>query len=228
MKTNSAISLSIAFLALSLTVACGDKKKFGGDVPQAAQAQADQKPTKPATPSEQLPDVISDPVKPNDTTVEKPKCDAGSVGLTSVTLLSTGVKLNTNAQTIRYELSVINCADGSILPINDQAISFDIDAIAINGFADIAYRVLDSATSKEISVGDLEIIPGSDLFGNTGNVAHWETETLSYSTAVEKLILEIVMDGSPFNAKTPTATSIASFLKVGTSQAVQQDLTITK
>ncbi|MBC7660582.1 MAG: hypothetical protein H7249_12865 [Chitinophagaceae bacterium] len=157
-----------------------------------------------------------------------PKCNPGEVGLTKVTLLSTGIEQFSDNQTLRYELSVVSCADGSVIPIKNQAVWFDLNAIATDGFQSSSYTIYDSSDKAYLASGDLKIVRGRDLFNHSGSsYAHWETATLSYSTDIEKLILEIDLNGNSFKPYTAGAATIASYLKVAGAQTVTQDLKIT-
>lgn len=208
-----------------LTFACSDKKKFGGDVAASKiPAVAD------ATPNTST----EAPAEDNETTAEVPvidkvvpsTCSSATGDITKVTLLSSGVNLAINNQTLRYELSVLSCKDGSVVPIKDQTISFDLNLSTLNGFKDIAYSVLDPITSKTISSGPLDTVIGSDLFGNKGNVAHWVTKSMSYSSTLDKVILEINLKNIRLQAQDALSTEAESYLQVGTAAAVTQKLKI--
>ncbi len=152
-------------------------------------------------------------------------CDKSAVGITQAKLLSNGISTNLGTQTLRYELAVLNCKDGSVESLKDQPVLFDLDASLAQGFQPIAYALLDS-TSTPISNATLEVVLGSDLFGNTGNYAHWTTKSFSYTSKLEKLILEIKLDNIQIQVRDPAATNINSYLRIGSAQAVTQPLPI--
>ena len=152
-------------------------------------------------------------------------CDKNAVGITQAKLLSNGISTQLGTQTLRYELSVLNCKDGSVQSLKDQPILFDLDATLATGFQPVAYAVLDTQ-GTQISASTLQVVTGSDLFGNTGNFAHWTTQNFSYSSNLEKLVLEIKLENIQVLPRNETDTSIKSFLRIGSAQAVTQPLTI--
>jgi hypothetical protein len=153
-------------------------------------------------------------------------CNQNAVGITQAKLLSNGISTQLGTQTLRYELSVLNCKDGSVQSLKDQPILFDLDASLATGFQPVPYSILDTQ-GVMISTATLQVVMGSDLFGNTGNFAHWTTENFSYSNELEKLILEIKLENVQVLPRNPTDLAINSFLRIGSAQAVTQPLTIT-
>jgi hypothetical protein len=152
-------------------------------------------------------------------------CDKNAVGITQAKLLSNGISTQLGTQTLRYELAVLNCKDGSVQSLKDQPILFDLDASLATGFQPVAYAVLDTQ-GTQISASTLQVVTGSDLFGNTGNFAHWTTQNFSYSSQLEKLILEIKLENIQVLPRNETDTQIKSFLRIGSAQAVTQPLNI--
>jgi hypothetical protein len=204
-----------------LSFACGDKKKFGGDVAASKiPAQAD---AVPATQSDPVP-IPSTQAPSAEQTPTTCSSKAGSI--TKVALLSSGINLAIDNQTLRYELSVLSCKDGSVIPIKDQTISFDLNLSTLNGFKDIAYSVLNPTTSKVIASGPLDTVRGSDLFGNKGEVAHWVTKSLSYSSNLDKVILEINLKNIRLQSQREGDSEAESYLQVGTASAITQKLKI--
>ncbi len=211
------ISKVLLICPIFLALACGEQKKFGGEVA-----------------SKQLPAAVETPVSSPDETV-KPAvplppvpsaCSANKGNITKASSLSTGINLGQSNQTLRYELSVINCKDGSIVPIKDQALAFDLNLQTQNGYKAITYSVLDPVSGSRISAGDLETVQGSDLFGHTGEYGHWVTKGLSYSTNLDKVVLEINLKDIDLTTTDLSATSAESYLQVGDSTAVTQTLKI--
>lgn len=152
-------------------------------------------------------------------------CDTSAVGITQVKLLSEGISTRLGTQTLRYELAVLNCKDGSVQSLKDVPVLFDLDASLTTGFQPVAYAVVD-AQGAVISSATLEVVTGSDLFGNTGNFAHWTTQNFSYSSKQEKLILEIKLANIQVLPRNETDSQIKSFLRIGAAQAVTQPLNI--
>jgi hypothetical protein len=225
MKTSTSIKTVLLVCPILLSFACAEKKKFGADVNAAAQATAaDEAPSADASTSTPATPVVT-PTTASPAVIPS-NCSADKGDITKVTLLSTGVNFALSNQTLRYELSVVSCKDGSIVPIKDQVLSFDLNLTSLNGFKSISYAVLDSATSKSVSSGTLAAVQGSDLFGHTGEYAHWVTKSLSYATNLEKVILEINLKDIRLQSVNPSATTAESYLKVGDAAAVTQDLKI--
>jgi hypothetical protein len=119
----------------------------------------------------------------------------------------------------------LNCKDGSVQSLKDQPILFDLDASLATGFQPVAYAVLD-IQGTQISTATLQVVTGSDLFGNTGNFAHWTTQNFNYSNQLEKLILEIKLENVQVLPRNDGDTQIKSFLRIGNAQAVTQPLNI--
>ena len=152
-------------------------------------------------------------------------CDKNAVGITQAKLLSNGISTQLGTPTLRYELAVLNCKDGSVQSLKDQPILFDLDASLATGFQPVTYAVLDTQ-GMQISTSTLQVVTGSDLFGNTGNFAHWTTQNFSYSSQLEKLILEIKLENIQVLPRNAADTQIKSFLRIGNAQAVTQPLNI--
>jgi hypothetical protein len=152
-------------------------------------------------------------------------CDKSAIGITQVKLLSDGISTLLGTQTLRYELAVLNCKDGSVQSLKDVPVLFDLDASLTTGFQPVAYAVVD-ARGQVISNSKLEVVTGTDLFGNAGNYAHWITQNFSYSSQLEKLILEIKLENIQVLPRNAADNQIKSFLRIGTAQAVTQPLNI--
>jgi hypothetical protein len=233
MNGNRVLLTSLVLLAL----ACNEKKEFGGGVESVeapAKAAVEQSsntvPSKdpaPVMPNQTQPKVIVDSVQVSGAVDPKPKCNVGEAQITSVKLLTNTVDLTDDNGVVRYELSVLSCADGTLLPINDQSIHFDLNVFYQSEFPILRYSVLESSSSKPIVSGDLGIERGSDLFGKKGaSFAHWVTEDLGFTSKVEKVILEIYMGNTKladFHSGTKKADS---FLRIGEASAVTQQVTI--
>ncbi len=211
---------------LLLILACNEKKKFGGDV-DAAKIPAEDS-------GEQSEDSIVKPSNEGPATnkeetpkTEIPKCEVGESEVTKVKLLTTGVNLAIENQEIKYELSVLSCKDGSIVPINDQSILFDLDLRYSGELPAIAYSVVDSATNKSIVSGDLLTVKGSDLFGNIGaGYRHWKTEDVSFTSKVEKVVLVINLKKAKLNTYEKNSSTADSYLRMGKASAVTQAISI--
>ncbi|RYZ82779.1 MAG: hypothetical protein EOP04_21365, partial [Proteobacteria bacterium] len=185
-----------------LSFACNEKKKFDAGVAAAKIQQS------PAVEKEEdsiaVPPVEKEETDADDDTVvgdtgpvspKIPKCEVGESEVLNATILSTGINISLKNQTIKYELSLQSCKDGSLIPINDQTILFDLDLIFKNNELDndrlISYNLVESNSNKSIVNGYLTTVPGSDLFGKTGSsYRHWKTQNVSFTAKVEKVILE--------------------------------------
>ncbi len=211
--------LGILVFAFSLNACRGDKK-FETKVESAAAGNS----TVEGTPSS----VNTTENSTNGTAEKGPviACDKDAVGITQARLLSNGISIQLGTQTLRYELAVLNCKDGSVESLKDQPVFFDLNASLSQGFQPIPYAVLDMAGTP-ISTATFQVVTGSDLFGNTGSFAHWTTQSFSYTAKLEKLILEIKLENIQVQAINPADTKIDSYLRIGKAQAVTQALTIT-
>ena len=152
-------------------------------------------------------------------------CNSGAASITQATLLSSGISTKLGTQSLRYELSILNCKDGSAEAIKNQPVLFDLDATFPGGFRELNYTITDTS-SIQISTAKLHVVEGSDLFGNTGNFAHYITQSFNYPSKLEKIILEIILDNVQIFPRDQTKTSIDSYLRIGDTQAVTQPLLI--
>ncbi len=204
-----------AFLLLPL-MACSSGSKLSGDTKQAAAEPApsgDSTATKTAT------------APADNVAAAPPSCDKDKTGLTTAKILSNGISTNGEAQSIKYELSVISCKDGSAVPINNAAIAFDLNA-TIDDISSSSDYVISDASNQVIAQGTLKSVYGSDLFGNVGDYGHWETSNVSFSVAVEKLILEIKIGPHKIQPYKDGDTQIPSYLKIGDAGAVTANLNV--
>ena len=227
MKTSTSVKIVLLVCPVLLAFACAEKKKFGADVHSEAPLASENSVPEAGDPVVPIPSV-NPPGTPSATPIPAAipsSCGQNKGDITKVTLLSTGINLALSNQTLKYELSVVSCKDGSIVPIKDQVLSFDLNLTSRNGFQSIAYAVLDTA-GKSISSGNLATVEGSDLFGHTGQYAHWVTKNLSYSSNLDKVILEINLKNIRLESPDTSATTAASYIKVGDAAAVTQDLKI--
>jgi len=211
--------LFILLFAFNLN-ACRSDKKFETKVESAAAGNSAIESTESS---------IDSTEKSSDGTAEKGPgiaCDKDAVGITQARLLSNGISTLLGTQTLRYELSVLNCKDGSVESLKDQPVFFDLNASLSQGFQPVPYTVLDIAGTA-ISNSTFQVVTGSDLFGNTGSYAHWTTQSFSYTAKLEKLILEIKLENIQVQPINPADTKIDSYLRIGKAQAVTQALTIT-
>lgn len=215
---------------LLLTLACNDKKKFGGAVESAktpAVAETEKSEDSIVKPSDEGPATIPSTEKETPA-VELPKCEVGESEVTQVKLLTTGVNLAIENQEIDYEISVLSCKDGSVVPINDQSIFFDLDLRYSGKLPAIAYSIVDSATKESIVSGDLQVVNGSDLFGKVGaGYTHWKTESVSFTSKVEKVHLIINLKKAKLNTYEKNSTTADSYLRMGKASAVTQPIAIT-
>lgn len=220
-----------------ITIACNEKKKFGGDV--AAKKAPVEKPIEdseteviPSTPG-RSDDSMPTP-DPDETAEETPeikpvipKCDVGQSEIANISLLTKGVNFALEDQIIKYEISITSCKDGSAIPLNDQSIYFDLDMHYQGSLPSVGYKILESSTNKAIISGDLGTVAGSDLFGKTGSgFRHWKTEDVSFSSKVEKIILEIDLKKAKMNTQKESDTRVDSFLRMGKASPVTQTIDV--
>ncbi|GEM_PF-2056999 len=212
-------------LNLLTSTACRQDQEFGGGVAKKDAGDSLASRTDNATPVSSGTGAIGG--SPSGQTITPPAgCDPSTIGVTQAKLLSTGISRRRTSQSLRYELQVLSCKDGSVLPLKDQIIYFDLHAVVSPGFVNVSYSVQDAKNNTAVNTGILQFIPGSDLFGNTGNYAHWKTETLTYTSNVTTLVLEINLVNIQLSPSNATDVSIDSYLKVGQSKPVTQAIGI--
>lgn len=155
-------------------------------------------------------------------------CNPGNLGVTQAKLLSPSLSTTPKVQSLRYELSALSCKDGTAIPLRDQTLFFDLNAVVSGGFPQLNYIVSDPAKKAVVSTGTLQIVEGSDLFGNTGMYAHWKTVSLSYTSNLDKLELEIKLDNVPLSPVVAGSPSFDSYLRIGQAQAVTQAIPLSQ
>lgn len=222
--------LSLISLCTALGLyACSEKKKFGGDVsvgsdkkPKVADVEKGEIAPVPSSKPVEVPTV--------DKTVDaapppKPVCDLNQKAVTNIVLLDNpSIKANQPAgqQVIRYEVSLLSCDDGRVLPLKDQNFQFDVNAVSRQG--DMSYVALDATTSKEISNGTLRHVTGADLFGNVGPTwGRWENGSFSLPEGHAKIIMVLALDQID-KSISADPTIIESFFRIGDTKAVKQTL----
>lgn len=215
-----------------LALACNQKKQFGGAV------DAKNIPEKKAAEVEKETETIPQGPEPEKETTEVPttetevptipKCDVGESEVTKVNLLTTGVDFSLENQVVKYELQILSCKDGTIVPLNDQSIAFDLNMHYYNGdLAPIGYRVLEASSSTELVSGDFKTVSGSDLFGNTGSgYRHWSTENVSFASKVEKIVLEINLKKAKLKTINAGDKTADSYLRMGKASAVTASINV--
>ncbi len=215
--------LPSALMGISLLIGCGEKKQFGAGVnnqTQTGDVSGNGSANKIGGSTSGGPSAGS-PIPE--------ECKTATANFTKVTLLSKSMSTKPSVQSLKYELSSVSCKDGKIVPIKDESLFFDLNGkISGPGFTPINYAVNDSKTGALITQGTLEVVQGSDLFGNTGQYAHWKTSTLSYAGSLEKVILEIKLDNIGLTpAQMDNAPTMDSYLRVGQTIPVTQPIMVT-
>ncbi len=220
------IVLLAPMFSLALATACGQKKEFGASVNNQSQSgnvsgQGTDRSVASGTGPASAP--VGNPIPE--------ACKTATTNFTKVALLSKSMSTKPMVQSIKYELSSISCKDGKAVPIMNESLFFDLNG-TINkgnaGFPAISYVVSDSSSGNLITQGTLEVVEGSDLFGNTGGYAHWKTNTLTYTSTLEKVILEIKLDNIAIApAAGGNAPSMDSYLRIGPAIPVTQPIMVT-
>jgi len=161
-------------LSLLALTACGEKKQFGAAVAnqtQSGKVEGRDQDTTAASPT---------PPAATETPPIPEQCKMGTANFTKVTLLSKSMSTKPSIQSLKYEVSSLSCKDGKVVPIMNESLFFDLNGkISGQGFPPISYAVNDSQSGNLITQGTLEVVQGSDLFRNTGQYAHWKTNTLT-------------------------------------------------
>ena len=153
-----------------------------------------------------------------------PNCNAEAVALTKAKLLTTGISRIKTQQFIRYELSLVSCADGSVLTLDKQAVLFDLNVTIDPLDSPILYKVYSPTTNALLVDGVLTSVFGSDLFGRKGAYTHWETATFSFNNKEPSIIVEFEIPNARLNSEVLNAPTSDSFLKIGAADPVQQTI----
>lgn len=161
-------------------------------------------------------------------------CDPAKA-VTTVKLLTTAVIENNAAnQSIRYEIGVL--CDGKPMPIKGSAIWFDLDSSNNNVLSSsmgLPYKISDAASGQLVGNGQFKSVQGADLFGNSGMMFfHYESDVVTLPNNQTRILLEIdVSNQTNIPRENPDFTAkvwnIASYLRYGEAQAVQQGLQFT-
>lgn len=217
---------SILCISLALT-ACAEKKKFGGNAPFAKTQK------EPVVESGSI-DPVSEPIIENGDAIPeettpvppvKPECDLNQKALTNVALLKEPtIKANQPAgqQTILYELSLVSCEDGSVIPLKDQNFQFDLNAYTNLG--DMEYSVFDASTKEMIGKGSLKRKQGADLFGNVGpSWWRWENGVFSLPEGHAKIVMKLKLLTIE-DTISDDLTIIETFFRIGDTKAVEREL----
>lgn len=225
-----------------LLAACAEKKTFGGGVkvtnaPETSPKTIDAS-TKTVSPSAIPVKVestvstatpVSTPapaVTPAPALPSLPVCNKDRTSITEVTLLDNpSVKRDRpdGSEVLRYELSLVSCENGEILPLKDQNFLFDVNAATSN--SNMTYEAFDALTNESIGKGSLIHTTGADLFGHVGKVwGRWENGSLSLPDGHAKII--IVMELASINEVTKGIDphTLETFFRIGDSDPVKQAL----
>lgn len=95
-------------------------------------------------------------------------------GITQASIVTQSVKNGASSSFIQYEISVKDC-NGVARLLTNKPILFDIDAKVDTGVPNsLTYKIV---TNQSTVTGNLQIVQGSDLFGNTGsNFFYYKTD----------------------------------------------------
>ncbi|MBC7658806.1 MAG: hypothetical protein H7249_03775 [Chitinophagaceae bacterium] len=220
--------MNIQNLALAcpifLALACGTKSTFKANTAQTAvPATADA--TTKADPATPIPATTAIGTASN---APVSACKSTDTNITTVKLLSTGIDLSAKSQVVDYELSIVSCKDGSVVPFNNQPVAFDLNLKMGGDFASAAYAILDTTSKKATTSGRLSQVDGSDLFGNVGiGYSHFVTKSLSFASNVDKVLLEITLTNAQLSTEHPNDPLAQTYLKIGDAAPVQQDVIVT-
>ncbi len=157
----------------------------------------------------------------------KPCTDAG---ITQVRLLTVSAYNNAANQTLRYEVSLVDC-DGKPKPIPQAPLLFDIDSQSM----DITQRevpyTIENSQKQVVTSGNTSVVSGSDLFGNQeASRFHWKADNLQIPATDYKFYF--VADVSNRNMTEfgvilpPTSGEVQfdTYLRIGDAQPVQQKI----
>lgn len=154
------------------------------------------------------------------TTIQEIPGNCSTQNILKARLLSDGLSRRPVNNSIRFELELISCQQGTPISLQNEVISFDIDATGLY-LLDLSFRLIDPATSQSIYDGTLKSIQGEDLFGKTGKFSHNKSSPLSLNLKTNKVVIEIFLQEKPIDSL-DGSDSIDSYFRIGSSNAVVQ------
>ncbi len=142
-----------------------------------------------------------------------PVCSPGKTQITVIKLLTGSISLALSKQSLFYEVSILNCLDGKIVPIKDQHLAYTLNMnIAVRG--PINFEVYNYNDAASLKKGVMSALDG-DIFGPQPGYYHWESADLNLPSAVDRLIFEVKFI-NPFESTTKTET--LSYIRINDAE----------
>lgn len=228
--------MQITLLALVgfIATACAESSFNSGEGKKAPTAPSKTVSTQPS----QIPQTadgtnsgVSDPlpagVPPSTPAGTQPCTDAG---ITQVRLLTASAYNNAANQSLRYELSLVDC-DGKPKPIPQAPLLFDIDSQSM----DITQRevpyTIENTAKQSVATGTAAVVSGSDLFGNQeASRFHWKADNLHIPATDYKFYFvadvskRIMTEFGVMLPPTSGEVQFKTYLRIGDALPVQQEI----
>jgi hypothetical protein len=159
--------------------------------------------------------------------------DCGPQGATSARLLTPEVTSNASNQWVRFEVSLTDCF-GKILPVIADTVWFDIDSYTSlfntgTTGRGMEFSVTDLAGTPLVAFGQImKFVYGSDMFGHTGNWAHWETSTpITINSTMNKFIFAVNLSNVTLQPRVgPVDGSSDIYLRLGNATVSTQQIRV--
>ncbi|MGE0172954.1 MAG: hypothetical protein AB7T49_09220 [Oligoflexales bacterium] len=218
-----ALVLSVTFLLAN----CSSDTGFNG---KTSKESSDASKEETASPADQAPPVVADQ---KELPEEFDKSCGEEMGLTNVNLLSKALQNGQDPQTIRYEVSYVDCS-GKPWPITGE-ILFDLNVQPYEGYeAGLAFEIEDPTSGAVITAGTMVIVPGQDLFGKVGaGYSHVKTQPLTTTFSLPILIFEVNISGKTLlpagfdpDDDRPDFFDLQSFLRLGSAKPVAETIRV--
>lgn len=209
------VQIMLLALTTALAASCAESSFSSSDSKKTPAAQKQE----PA----QKPDVAAGSAVP-----AEPCTDSG---VTQVKLLTSSVKNNTANQTLRYEVSLLDCK-GQPKPIPQAPLLFDIDSQTFELTAKATPYVIENSQGQTVTSGSMEKVDGSDLFGKQSETHyHWKADNLQIPGTDYKFFFiadvsnRIMTEFGSMFPPTSGSVQFDTYLRIGDAAPVQQKIT---
>lgn len=169
------------------------------------------------------------PVPASDVAVPSDPCTDS--GVTQVKLLTLSAKNNSANQTLRYEVSLLDC-NGKPLPIPQAPLLFDVDSQSMELTARATQFTIQDSQGQTVTSGSMEKIDGSDLFGKQSETHyHWKADNLQIPVTDYKFYFiadvsnRIMTEFGVMMPPTSGSVQFDTYLRIGDAAPVQQKIT---
>lgn len=153
-------------------------------------------------------------------------CSAGS-NKTFVQLLTAQIQNGAPNQIIQYQLSVLDC-NGNLLPLTADKVLFDLEGVVDPADERPLDYTITNTAGVIIDQGQLQVVQGSDLFGNQGPHYFYDItdQPINVSAPTTRIIFNVSVSNIPYHRQSstryPKEEIINSYLKFGDAAVVLQ------